>query len=139
MPLRILLIDDNPADLILAEEAFAEHYTDVRVTTCSGAAQALTLLRSPGEFFPDVVITDLNMPGLSGLDLLRDIKDDPALQLIPVVMLSTSSHPKNVAAAYSLHASSYMVKAASFPDFVHQVDAFVAYWRGMQRGRQARY
>ncbi|MFC4637008.1 response regulator [Deinococcus hohokamensis] len=131
-----MLVDDNPADLFLAREAFAEFNGGIHLTTCSSALGALDHLRDSNTTRPDVIITDLNMPGLSGLDLIGLLKADPALRLIPVVILSTSSAEEDILEAYSLHASSYMVKAKTFPEFLAQIDAFVAYWRGVQHAKQ---
>lgn len=128
-PLHILLVDDNAADLLLAREVFEEHADTVRVTTCRSGAEALERLRSPEYVLPDVVVLDINMPGLSGFQVLSEMKDDPALVKIPVVMLSTSSDPRDVQQAYTLHASSYLVKAHDFQEFVAQVEAFVTYLR----------
>ncbi|WP_229844388.1 response regulator [Deinococcus indicus] len=127
-PFQVLLVDDNPADLLLAQEVFSEYDGALSVTTCSSGREALDRLRAPGTR-PDVVILDVNMPVMSGFEVLQAIKDDPALVCIPVVMLSTSSHPGDVARAYTLHASSYMVKSSSFQAFMDQVDAFVTFWR----------
>ncbi|GAA0501304.1 response regulator [Deinococcus depolymerans] len=127
-PFQVLLVDDNPADLLLAQEVFREHGDALHVTTCSSGADAMAYLRAP-DTRPDVVILDVNMPVMSGFEVLQAIKDDPALVWIPVVMLSTSSHPGDVARAYTLHASSYMVKSSSFQAFMEQVDAFVRFWR----------
>ncbi|GGR56380.1 response regulator [Deinococcus seoulensis] len=127
-PFHVLLVDDNPADLLLAQEVFHEHGDALSVTTCSGGSEALELLRAPGPR-PDVVILDVNMPVMSGFEVLQAIKDDPALVWIPVVMLSTSSHPGDIERAYTLHASSYMVKSSSFQTFMEQVDAFVRFWK----------
>nr|WP_237427061.1 response regulator [Deinococcus xianganensis] len=126
-PFRVLLVDDNPADLMLAQEVFAEHGERLTISTCASGEEALRALR--GGPLPDVVILDVNMPVMSGFEVLQAIKDDPALLSIPVVMLSTSSQPGDVARAYTLHASSYMVKSNSFQKFVDQVDAFVSFWR----------
>lgn len=127
-PFQVLLVDDNPADLLLAQEVFSEYDGALSVTTCSSGQEALDRLQAPGTR-PDVVILDVNMPVMSGFEVLQAIKDDPALVCIPVVMLSTSSHPGDVARAYTLHASSYMVKSSSFQAFMDQVDAFVTFWR----------
>lgn len=123
----MLLVDDNPADLMLAQEVFAEHADHLTVTTCSSGNEALVTLRDGA--MPDVIILDVNMPVMSGFEVLRAIKADPHLLSIPVVMLSTSSQPGDIAQAYTLHASSYLVKSNSFQNFVDQVDAFVSFWR----------
>ena len=129
--LRVLLVDDNPEDLFLAREVFQEHEKQVNLTTCQSAPDALEYLRRHADAtdLPDVVLLDINMPGMSGFDLLRAVKEDGALSHIPVVMLTTSGHPKDVQEAYTLHASSYLVKSENFQAFMEQIDAFVAYWQ----------
>lgn len=131
MPDRLcfLLVDDNPADLLLAREVF-DHHEQVDLMTRGSGADCLLYLRDPHSHKPDVVVLDLNMPGLSGFDVLKTMKDDPALMHIPVVILSTSGDPRDVTQAYSLHASSYMVKSVNFTEFMNQIQVFLDYWKG---------
>ena len=124
--LNVLLIDDDPADRLLAEEAFAEHGATVRVRTCEDGPSALAELRA--GTLPDVVILDLNMPRMSGSDVIREIRASADLRHLPVVILSTSDSATDVARAYDLLASSYMVKSRDFPGFVQQIDRFVRFW-----------
>lgn len=129
--LRVLLVDDNPEDIFLAREVFQEHQGHVELVTCQSGPDALEYLRRHAEaaYLPDVVLLDINMPGMSGFELLRAIKDDRALAHIPVVMLTTSDHPEDVREAYTLHASSYLIKSETFQAFMEQIDAFVTYWQ----------
>lgn len=126
--LRVLLIDDDPADRLLAEEAFSEHATRVSVSTCEDGLQALSALRENLQRLPDVIILDLNMPVMSGFDVIKEIRSSLELRHLPVVILSTSDSSADVARAYELLASSYMVKSQSFPGFVQQIDNFVRFW-----------
>lgn len=125
--LRVLLVDDNPADQLLALEAFADHEDRAQVSICSDGPEALSLLTSGAEH-PDVVVLDLNMPVMSGFDVIREIRGAPALRHLPVVILSTSSDREDIRRAYDLLASAYLVKSASFPAFVEQIDRFVEFW-----------
>lgn len=126
--LRVLLIDDNPADRLLAEEAFAEHAGVVTVSTCEDGPEALQRLQDDRLPLPDVVILDLNMPQMSGFDVIQAIRSVPRIRHLPVVILSTSDRPQDVARAYDLLASSYMVKSRDFPGFVQQIEHFVNFW-----------
>lgn len=125
--LRVFLIDDDPADLMLAQEAFREHGARVSVTTCGDGQRALQILLSAPQL-PDVVILDLNMPGLSGFDVIQAIRNTSELRHLPVVILSTSDSSADVARAYDLLATSYMVKSQNFPGFLRQIDHFVRFW-----------
>lgn len=133
--LRILLVDDSPTDLELATAVFAEHHDVVQLATQNSARAALENLRSSSLELPDIVVLDVNMPVMSGLDLLKVMKSDPALEHLPVVMLSTSSSSVDVQQAYALHASAYLIKALTFTTFLQQVDDFLQYWRGVQLPR----
>ncbi|MFC5848220.1 response regulator [Deinococcus petrolearius] len=126
--LRVLLVDDNPADLLLAREVFQDH-PDVQLTTFQHGPEALDYLQHHGGRLPDVILLDISMPVMNGFELLEKIKRDNVLLHIPVVMLTTSAHPGDVKQAYTLHANSYLVKSESFPEFMAQVDSFVSYWQ----------
>ena len=99
------------------------------MSTSGSGRDALNVLRDPHTRRPDVLLLDINMPGLSGFDVLEALKEDPTLMDIPVVMLSTSSTRHDIQRAYTLHATSYVVKHAEFPGFVAQVDTLVSYLR----------
>ncbi|GGB78784.1 response regulator [Deinococcus soli (ex Cha et al. 2016)] len=127
-PHHFFLIDDNPHDQFLAIEAFGELCPDCHLTLASDGQQALTLLRA-AEVLPDVILLDVNMPRMNGFEVLQALKDDPQLRLIPVVMLSTSEARDDITTAYTLYASSYLVKAQDFGAFLDQIEGFLAYWR----------
>lgn len=127
-PLRLLLIDDSAVDRQLAEEVFGEYPERCTITTVGSGQAALETMLAPGVTLPDVVLLDINMPGLSGFDVLTTMKGHPQLQQIPVVMLSTSSQEKDVTQAYALHASSYLIKSVNFEAFVAQVEGFLEFW-----------
>lgn len=127
-PLRVLLVDDAPADRLLAREAFDGHSEQVVIDTCASGERALSHLRNVDNPLPDVLLLDINMPGLSGFEVLCQMKDDPRLNLIPVVMLSSSRDSGDIEQAYSLHASSYLIKSLDFRIFLAQIDAFVGFW-----------
>ncbi|MFC4636717.1 response regulator [Deinococcus hohokamensis] len=128
VPFHYLLIDDNPQDHLLAQEAFDYLCPDCKLTCVSNGQEALRLLRSHGEQ-PDVLLLDINMPGMNGFDILKTVKEDAQLRHIPVVMLTTSGAREDISKAYSLFASSYLVKSTSFDDFLRQIEAFLKYWQ----------
>lgn len=128
---HFLLIDDNLADQLLAEEAFQQLCPDCTLTCVTDGRTALDMLKSKAVQ-PDVILLDVNMPGMSGFEVLASLKADPQLALLPVVMLSTSGAKSDVRAAYTLHASSYLVKAQEFEQFVQQIDTFLAFWQKTQ-------
>ncbi|MDP9766163.1 CheY-like chemotaxis protein [Deinococcus enclensis] len=119
-------------DRLLAAEALAEVCPECILETYASGQEALTHLRRAIPL-PDVLLLDINMPGMTGFDVLTAMKTDPRLSLIPVVMFTTSNAAADIRQAYTLHASSYVVKAASFMAFLEQVEAFLGYWRLNQR------
>ncbi|GHF61407.1 CheY-like chemotaxis protein [Deinococcus metalli] len=127
-PLRVLLVDDTSTDRELTREALAGHEQAVILDTCASGERALSFLRAPDTTLPDVILLDLNMPGLTSLEVLAQLKDDPSLQILPVVILSSSGDTRDIERAYSLHASSYLIKTPQFQRFVRQIDAFVNFW-----------
>lgn len=127
-PLRVLLVDDTDADRLLAREAFRNHADQVSIDTCASGERALEHLHNQEVELPDVVLLDINMPGLSGFEVLEQMKHHPRLSLIPVVMLSSSHDVGDIRQAYTLHASSYLVKSVDFACFVEQIDAFIQFW-----------
>lgn len=127
-PLRLLLIDDSFVDRHLAELVFAEYAHLCTVTTAASGSTALEGMLASGAVLPDVVLLDINMPGLSGFEVLTAMKGHPQLVRIPVVMLTTSSHDRDITQAYTLHASSYLIKSVNFQDFVAQVEGFLDFW-----------
>ncbi|SMB85630.1 response regulator [Deinococcus hopiensis] len=131
LPQHFLLIDDNVADHHLAQEAFGELCPECTLTCYTNGREALHALRR-GTVQAEVILLDINMPVMNGFDVLRELKRDLQLVTLPVVMLSTSSNKGDVDMAYTLHASSYFVKATDFDGFIAQIDAFLAYWRQAQ-------
>ncbi|MFJ3582922.1 response regulator [Streptomyces sp. NPDC090127] len=125
-PFDVLLVEDDAADAMLIEEALSERGTRNLVQVTDGVA-ALEHLRAPGSARPDLIVLDLNMPRMSGRDLLQVLKNDEALQTIPVVVLTTSSAPEDIAGAYSSHANAYVTKPVNLDEFeraVQSIDAF---------------
>lgn len=114
--LEILVVEDNPADIRFMSEIFKEGRLANRVTAMRDGEAALRYLRGEGEFEgavkPDLVLLDLNMPGKDGRQVLEEIRNDPLLSHLPVIILTTSSAMQDVSLSYDLKANSYMVKPA---------------------------
>ncbi|GGK33364.1 response regulator [Deinococcus malanensis] len=125
---HFLLIDDNVADQLLAEEAFQQLCPECTLTCVTHGQTALEMLRAK-VIDPDVILLDINMPGMNGFEVLQALKADPELAWLPVVMLSTSSAKADIREAYILHASSYLVKAGNFEHFLQQIDTFLGFWQ----------
>ena len=128
----ILVIEDNPADVRLVREALAEGGVPAELHWASTGEEALDFLRRRGQHAgrrtPDLVLLDLNLPGLHGQEVLAEIKQDPDLLRIPIVVLTSSAAHRDVAAAYGAHANSYVVKPDDYDQFLALVGTIRSYW-----------
>jgi len=128
----ILLVEDNPADMRLVREALAEGGVTAQLHWAPSGEAALGFLRrsgsDAGQPVPDLVLLDLNLQGLRGQEVLEEIKSDPALMSIPVVVLTSSSARRDVLDAYAAHANSYLVKPDDFEQFLALVGTLRSYW-----------
>lgn len=124
-----MLIDDSLMDRALAEEAFASLDQPCTLSTLSSGREALDALLAPGAVLPDVVLLDINMPGMDGFTVLQQLKRHPILKTLPVLMLTTSTNDEDVQRAYTLHASAYLPKPLAFEYFLEQVQSLVQFWR----------
>lgn len=129
--ISVLLVEDDPGDVLLIREAFAEQKVGNVLSTVSDGVEAMKYLRGEGEYAgrerPDLVLLDLNLPRKSGAEVLAEIKGDPDLALIPVVVLTTSESEEDVMSSYRMHANAYITKPVDFERFrevVHQIDDF---------------
>lgn len=126
-PIEILLVEDDPGDVLMTREAFDDYKIANRLTVVSNGEDAIAYLRKQGRFAdartPDLVLLDLNLPRRNGREVLSDIKGDPLLRRIPVVILTTSEAEEDVIAAYDLHANAYVRKPVDFEQFVKAVRA----------------
>jgi chemotaxis family two-component system response regulator Rcp1 len=109
-PLEILLVDDNPADVRLTEEALKDSRIAYRLTVARDGVEAMRLLRGSATPRPDIVLLDLNLPLKDGRDVLAEIKSDPTLRRIPVAVLTSSQAEEDVLRSYDLHANGYLIK-----------------------------
>ena len=131
---RILLAEDNPKDVELTLAALEEHRLANEVVTVNDGAEALDYLYRRGKYAsrpdknPAVVLLDLKMPKVDGLDVLRTLKADERLKSIPVVMLTSSREEKDLVASYNLGVNAYVVKPVDFHQFVQAVKELGAFW-----------
>ena len=133
----ILLVEDNPDHAELIMRSLEELSVSNEVRHLSDGQEALDYLLGRGEYsssadrpLPSLVLLDLRLPRVDGIDVLRAIKEDPNLKSIPVVVLTTSEAEKDVAKAYYNHANSYLVKPVGFEDFKKLMDDLGFYWLG---------
>jgi CheY-like chemotaxis protein len=126
----ILLVEDNPVDVDLTRRAFARQKISNPIEVARDGEEALAWIQrwERGEPLPVVVLLDLKLPRVHGLEVLRQLKAHPRFSSIPVVILTTSSEDTDVKTAYSLGANSYIVKPVDFDKFQHVVQQVELYW-----------
>lgn len=126
-PIEVLLVEDDPGDVLMTREAFADHRIVNQLAVVTNGEDAIAYMRKQGAFAgvrtPDLVLLDLNLPRRNGHEVLKEIKEDPELRRIPVVILTTSEAEADVLAAYDLHANAYVRKPVDFDQFVAAVRA----------------
>jgi chemotaxis family two-component system response regulator Rcp1 len=129
--LGVLLVEDDPGDIVIAQEAMAAGQLSTHLDVVNDGVEAMAYLRRQGGYAkakrPDLILLDLNLPRMSGHEVLAEVKADPELRRIPVVVLSTSTADEDIARSYDLHASVYVAKPVdfdAFTDVVKQIDEF---------------
>jgi chemotaxis family two-component system response regulator Rcp1 len=138
---EILLVDDNEGDAELIREAMRELDLDKNLTHVSDGLAAMELLRGIGRFSgmkrPRLILLDLNLPGMDGREILADIKADPKLCTIPVVVLTTSTAESDIVRSYQLHANCYVAKPLDMTQFTEVVSTIERFWLSVARLPQA--
>ncbi len=131
-PIEILLVEDSPSDTDLSVEALRDAKVANRLSTVEDGVQAMEFLRRQGRFAqaprPDLIMLDLNLPRKDGREVLAELKADPSLSSIPVVVLTTSRAEEDVLRAYQLKANCYITKPVDFQQFVHVVQSVENFW-----------
>ena len=126
-PIEVLLVEDDPGDVLMTQEAFSDYKIANRLSVVTNGEDAIAYLRKQGRYAdvptPDLVLLDLNLPRRDGREVLRDVKGDPELRRIPVVVLTTSEAEEDILASYDLHANAYVRKPVDFDQFVAAVRA----------------
>ena len=128
----ILLVEDNPGDVRLTKEAFTEIELDEELYVVNDGEEALDFVHQRGEYEdaprPDLVLLDLNLPRVDGLEVLDDVKGDPELRSIPVVVLTGSEAEEDIVESYDRHTNAYLTKPIDPEEFVELVRSFESFW-----------
>jgi CheY-like chemotaxis protein len=129
--IHVLLVEDDPGDVLMTREAFEHHKIRNPLHNVADGVQAMQFLRRQPPYAdaprPGLVLLDLNLPRMNGHDVLAEIKNDPELRSIPVVMLTTSEAEEDILRSYNLHANAYVPKPVDFERFIEvirQIDDF---------------
>jgi two-component system response regulator len=125
-PITVLLVEDDPGDVVLIQEAFEHNKVRNDLHVVGDGVEALDFLRDDNPR-PDLILLDLNLPRKDGREVLAEVKADPELRRIPVVVLTTSKAEEDVLRSYDLHANAYVTKPVDFERFievVRQIDEF---------------
>ncbi len=130
--IEILLVEDNPGDARLTREAFADAEVSNNLSVVGDGEQAMAFLRRQGNYAgaprPDLILLDLNLPRKSGREVLEDVKNDPELLSIPVVVMTTSEAEGDILNSYYHHANAYVTKPVDFDRFIDVVNKIEGFW-----------
>lgn len=131
-PIEILLVEDNPGDVRLTQEALKEGKVMNVLNIVGNGEEALAYLRRQGAYAqttrPDLILLDLNLPRKSGQEVLAEIKDDPELKRIPVVILTVSEAEQDIIKSYNLHANCYITKPVNLEQFMGVIKTIEDFW-----------
>jgi two-component system, chemotaxis family, response regulator Rcp1 len=131
-PIEILLVEDNPGDVRLTAEALHEGHVLNQLHVAVDGEQAMAFLRRAGPFAdaprPDLILLDLNLPRKDGREVLAEVKADPDLRRIPIVVLTTSSAERDILQSYDMHANCYILKPVDLDQFIDAVRTVEEFW-----------
>jgi CheY-like chemotaxis protein len=131
--IEILLIDDSAADVRLTIEALKEANVQKQIHVAYDGESAMEFLRQPGQRRPDLILLDLNLPGMDGREVLAELKGAPDLSIIPIVILTTSRSEEDILRTYRLHANCYITKPVDLNQFIRVVQAIEDFWFSVVR------
>ena len=135
--IEILLVEDNPGDVRLVQEAVKEFKVSNKLHVVGDGVAAMEYVHGEGQYqerdLPDLILLDLNLPRMSGHEILAELKGDPDLRRIPVVVLSTSAEYRDLQQSYDLHANCYVTKPVDFDRFIEVVQAIEGFWMSIVR------
>jgi CheY-like chemotaxis protein len=130
--IEILLVEDSPADILLTREAFEHNKIVNAIHVVEDGIQAMEFLYKRGAYAsaprPDLILLDLNLPRKNGREVLAEIKADPDLRSIPIVVLTTSSADEDILRAYDLNANCYVIKPVGFDNFMQVIQSIRHFW-----------
>ena len=130
--IEVLLVEDSPGDVRLTREALKDAKVHVNLKVASDGAEAMAFLKREGVHAnatrPDIILLDLNLPKMDGRQVLAEIKENPALKCIPVVILTTSASHADIQRSYLLHANCYITKPVDLDGFLHVVKSIDNFW-----------
>ena len=130
--INILLVEDNPGDIRLTREVLKEGKIQNKLSVVTDGEEAILFLKKIGEYkdvlTPDLILLDLNLPKKDGREVLAEIKGDPNLVCIPVIILTTSAAEKDILNTYSNHANCYITKPVDFSQFINVIRAIEDFW-----------
>ena len=131
-PIEILLVEDNPGDVRLTREAFADAMVSNNLSVVGDGEEAIAFLRRQGDYAsaprPDLILLDLNLPRKSGREVLEDVKNDPELLSIPIVVMTTSEAEGDILNSYYHHANAYVTKPVDLDCFIDVVTKIEGFW-----------
>jgi len=131
-PVEILLVEDNPADVRLTREALKEEKVYNNLYVVADGVEAMAYLRREGNYAtavrPDLILLDLNLPKKDGREVLKEIKSDPSLKVIPVCILTVSKAEEDILKSYSLHANCYITKPVDLTQFIKVAKSIQEFW-----------
>ncbi|MBP9691966.1 MAG: response regulator [Alphaproteobacteria bacterium] len=135
--INILLAEDNPADVRLTQEAFKDGKISNNLYVVKDGIEAMAFLRKEDKYekmpYPDLFLLDLNMPRMDGREVLKEVKSDPKLKQIPIIILTTSEAESDVIKSYELHANCYITKPVDFEKFITVVKQIEEFWFSIVR------
>src|SRR5580704_1671275 len=131
-PIQILLVEDSPGDVRLTQEAFKDAKVLTNMQVALDGSEAMALLKREGKYAdaprPDLILLDLNLPKKDGREVLEEIKANPSLKSIPVVVLTTSASEADILRSYRLHANCYITKPVGLEGFLEVVQSIDSFW-----------
>lgn len=134
-PGTILLAEDNPADQALVKRSLINHKVHIELFIVDDGVEAMEYLRQEGKYAdpqtspkPDILLLDIKMPKMDGKEVLREVKNDPVLKTIPVIMLTTSDYEKDIIESYNLGVNAFITKPVDFNQFMQAMFSIKCFW-----------